>query len=65
AGNISLPTDFRKWPYLGSWAVSKDGKVHELHNVYAQPGTVEAYRMTGKFPDGAGRTVNSSREAAT
>ncbi len=25
----------------------------DFHNVYTQPGTVEAFRETGKFPDGA------------
>ncbi len=56
-GNISIPKDFRSWYFLGSWGVATDeeGKVGSqgFHNVYTQPETVEAFRKTGKFPDGA------------
>ncbi len=56
-GNISLPKDFRSWYFLGSWGVATDeeGKVGSqgFHNVYTQPETVEAFRKSGKFPDGA------------
>ena len=56
-GNISLPKDFRSWYFLGSWGVATDeeGKVGSqgFHNVYTQPETVEAFRKSGKFPDGS------------
>src|SRR5689334_9003702 len=55
-GGISLPPDYReKFVHLGTYAVAtKPGKpVDEMHNVYARPGDVEAYRRDGKFPDGA------------
>ena len=58
SGNIRLPDiDFRKeWTALGSWAVAADeGTLGSkgIHMVYTQPETVDAYRKTGKFPDGA------------
>jgi hypothetical protein len=63
-GNITLPSDFdSKWVFVGTWSIaaedvkqSADASGHgaaSLHNVYTQPGTVEAFRNTGKFPDGA------------
>ena len=55
-GTLSLPADFRSWTYLGSWIVDSDeegGGADGIHNVYTQPSTVEAYRKTGQFPDGA------------
>lgn len=56
-GNIRIPSDFRSWKFLGTWAVAtdEDNKVGSkgFHNVYTQPETVEAYRSNGKFPDGA------------
>jgi len=55
-GTITLPADFRSWSYLGSWVVDsdeEDGGADGIHNVYTQPSTVEAYRGTGQFPDGA------------
>ena len=55
-GGISLPSHYReKFLYLGTWAVAtKSGKpVDEMHNVYARPEDVQAYRRDGKFPDGA------------
>lgn len=56
AGAIQLPENFRTdYEFLGAWAVSGDadtgGKIGQ-HIVYASPGTVKAYRETGKFPDG-------------
>jgi len=57
AGVIRLPDNFRRsYEFLGAWAVSDDsdtGGETGQHIVYASPGTVEAYRATGKFPDGA------------
>ena len=58
SGNIRVPdVDFRKdWTALGTWAVAADEGTagsKGIHMVYTQPETVEAYRKTGKFPDGA------------
>jgi cytochrome c len=55
-GGISLPLDYReKFVHLGTYAVAtKPGNpVDEMHNVYARPEDVQAYRRDGKFPDGA------------
>ena len=55
-GGISLPLNYReKFLHLGTWAVAtKPGKpVDEMHNVYARPEDIQAYRRDGKFPDGA------------
>ena len=55
-GGISLPADYReKFLHLGSWAVATkpDTPVAEMHNVYAPPEDIQAYRRDGKFPDGA------------
>jgi len=47
----------REWVALGSWAVASDEEdiagSKEFHVVYTQPETVDAYRKTGTFPDGA------------
>ena len=54
-GRISVPSDFRQWAYLGTWAVDSDeenGGVADIHNVYTQPESLAAYRETGQFPDG-------------
>ena len=55
-GQIKLPSDYKtKWVHLGDWAVAKKPgqDAHELHEVYTQPGVVEAFQKTGSFPDGA------------
>jgi hypothetical protein len=52
-GNISLPADFRKnMVHLGTWFVP-EGDASGFHDVYSEASTVESYRRTGKFPDGA------------
>lgn len=52
-GNISLPDDFRaSMVHLGSWFVPEGG-ASGFHDVYTEKASVEAYRETGKFPDGA------------
>ncbi len=52
-GDISLPEDFRtSMVHLGSWYVPA-GDASGFHDVYTEQSTVEAYRRTGKFPDGA------------
>ena len=52
-GNISLPIDFRiNMVHLGSWYVP-DGGASGFHDVYTEKKSAQAYRETGKFPDGA------------
>ena len=66
-GNLHVPDDYRTiYQFLGSWAVAADqGKgSKELHDVYASPGTIAAYRREGRFPDGA-VLVKEVFEAAT
>lgn len=53
-GRISLPKDFRsRFVHLGSWAVVDDRSSKGLHEVYTERKTVDQFRETGKFPDGA------------
>jgi hypothetical protein len=57
-GNITVPRNYRtEWAFLGTWSVASDSGqppgAKGLHTVYTQPGTIEAYRETGAFPDGA------------
>lgn len=52
-GEIRLPEDFRaNMVHLGSWFVPA-GDASGFHDVYTEKSSVEAYRKTGKFPDGA------------
>ena len=52
-GNISFPDGFRtSMVHLGSWFVPEGG-ASGFHDVYTEKESVEAYRKTGKFPDGA------------
>lgn len=63
SGNISLPQDFRiNMVHLGSWFVP-DGDASGFHDVYTEQASAEAYRKTGKFPDGA--TLVKELRAAT
>ncbi|TVT50770.1 MAG: cytochrome C [Denitromonas halophila] len=54
-GSISRPTNFRThFVHLGSWAVlDEKSAARGLHDVYTEKTSAEAYRKTGKFPDGA------------
>jgi hypothetical protein len=53
SGNIRKPADVRDtYQALGAYTVL-DPKGNQMHVTYASPGTAEAYRRTGKFPDGA------------
>lgn len=54
-GQISLPKDFRSnFVHLGSWAVADPKSAAQgFHDVYTERKSVEHYRKTGKFPDGA------------
>ncbi len=52
-GNISFPQDFRiSMAHLGSWFVPEGG-ASGFHDVYTERASIEAFRKTGKFPDGA------------
>ncbi|MBN4063288.1 cytochrome P460 family protein [Cardiobacterium sp. AH-315-I02] len=52
-GNISSPEDFRgNMVHLGSWFVP-EGAASGFHDVYTEKSTVDTFRKTGKFPDGA------------
>lgn len=56
SGNLRVPADYRTaYQFLGSWAVAADqGQGSKsMHNVYASPGTIAAYRKNGGFPDGS------------
>jgi hypothetical protein len=56
AGHLRVPADYRTlYQALGSWAIAADSGEgsKEMHAVYASPGTIDAYRKTGHFPDGA------------
>lgn len=54
--NLRVPENYRtEYQYLGTWAVAADeaGEGSQgLHEVYASPGTIAAYRKVGDFPDG-------------
>src|ERR1700746_3849271 len=54
-GNLHVPPEYRTtYESLGSWAIAADeGRgSKELHVVRASPGSIEAYRKDGRFPDG-------------
>jgi Cytochrome P460 len=52
SGNIRKPNAYRdRFQSLGSYTVLNAGG-NDMHYSYATPGTAEAYRRTGKFPDG-------------
>lgn len=66
AGAITLPepeTVRARWSHLGTYAVAGADGVAEFHLVYAAPGTIEAWRETGAFADGA-VLVKEVRKAA-
>jgi hypothetical protein len=54
-GTLRVPPDYQTtYESLGSWAIAADeGRgSKELHVVRASPGSIEAYRRDGRFPDG-------------
>ncbi len=64
SGNISLPENFRRdWAFLGTWSIATEDVETSsaasghgaagLHNVYTQLATIDHFRETGRFPDGA------------
>ena len=54
-GAILLLENYRlNWTHLGSWYVeSKEGEPGSVHDVYAEPEAVVAFRISGKWPQGA------------
>jgi len=55
-GNLRVPENYRtRYQSLGTWAIAADSGrgSKEMHEVYASPGTIEAFRRGGRFPDGA------------
>jgi hypothetical protein len=53
SGAISFPEGFRtSMVHLGSWFVP-EGPASGFHDVYSEKSSVDAFRRTGKFPDGA------------
>ena len=66
-GALRVPSDYATtYEFLGSWAIAADNAAgsQQIHNVYASPGTIEAYLKTGQFPD-ATVLVKEVREAKT
>ena len=54
-GDLHVPSNYRAaYEFLGTWAIAADKQIgsRELHNVYATPGTIAAYRTGGRFPEG-------------
>src|SRR5690349_5742881 len=54
-GNLRVPENYRtRYEYLGGWAIAADSgrSSKEMHEVYASPGAIAAYRKSGDFPDG-------------
>jgi hypothetical protein len=54
-GNLRVPENYRtRYQPLGSWAIAADSgrSSKEMHEVYASPGAIDAYRQSGHFPDG-------------
>jgi Cytochrome P460 len=54
-GDLRVPEDYREtYQALGSWAIAADGTPgsKQMHEVYASPGAIAAYRKTGHFPNG-------------
>jgi len=54
-GNLRVPENYRmRYQPLGSWAIAADSgrSSKEMHEVYASPGAIDAYRNAGQFPDG-------------
>jgi len=67
-GNLRVPGNYRTtYQFLGSWAIAADKGVQgskQIHDVYASPGAIAAYRRDGRFPDGT-VLVKEVHETAT
>jgi hypothetical protein len=53
-GNLRVPENYRTvYQPLGTWAIAADSgrSSKEMHEVYASPGAIDAYRKSGHFPD--------------
>lgn len=56
AGNIKRPLNFREeWTHLGTWFVEDNEMASGpgVHDVYAPPESVKAFKKNGQWPDGA------------
>lgn len=63
-GQINFPANFEtNMVHIGSWFVP-DGGASGFHGVYTEKSSVEAFRKTGNFPDGA-TLVKELRPAAS
>jgi hypothetical protein len=54
-GNLHVPSGYRaSYEFLGTWAIAVEKGVgsSEIHNVYATPETIAAYRKGHHFPEG-------------
>jgi hypothetical protein len=56
-GQLAVPQDFRNWSFIGAMVTPNGlngGKAGfpEFHNVYVERANLDAYRKTGKFPEG-------------
>ena len=55
-GNLQVPENYRhEYEFLGSWTVAADAGVpgsKDIHQVYASPAAIAAFRKAGRFPDG-------------
>jgi len=54
-GNLRVPENYQtRYQALGAWAIANDESAgsKEIHQVYASPGAIDAFRKTGHFPDG-------------
>jgi hypothetical protein len=54
-GNLRVPENYRTlYQSLGTWAIAADTgrSSKEMHDVYASPGAIDAFRAAGHFPDG-------------
>lgn len=54
-GNITRPEGYRdEWVHLGTWRVADDEEARGpgIHDVYADPESVAAFKENGQWPDG-------------
>ena len=56
-GALEQPTGYREWVYVGTPLTPNDmnggeAPFPEFHSVYINPAAWQAYKQTGKFPDG-------------
>ena len=52
-GNLRVPENYRtRYQSLGSWAIAADSgrSSKEMHQVYASPGAIDAYRKCRTLP---------------